>query len=259
MDAPALEPRGGQAAGTGHIPADAARPALAGVVERPPPGRSAIAEAAAVALRAPGAPGPSLPEVALRRLLAGNARYRAGAAAHPRQGMSRLREVVAGQHPMAMSLGCADSRVPPEILLDQGIGDLFDQRVAGNVVDETVLGSIEYAAEHLNVPLLLVLGHGGCGAVAATIAALRTGDVPGGHIGSIVESIRPAVEPVLNAADPDTPAEDVLTECVKANVAWVIGQIRTRSHIVAELVDEQRLALVPGFYDLRSGEVQLIR
>jgi carbonic anhydrase len=197
-------------------------------------------------------------ELALRRLLAGNQRFLAGRPAHPRQDLRRVVEVSSGQNPMAMSLGCADSRVPPETLLDQGIGDLFDQRVAGNVVDTSVLGSIEYAAEHLRVPLMLVLGHSGCGAVAATVASHRTGENPGGHVAAIVEAIRPAVEPVLNAYDPATPDDVVMRECVIANVEWVMGLIRARSKVVAELEAEGRLAVVGGYYDLGSGAISLI-
>lgn len=218
----------------------------------------AVATEAARALRRGPADEVTSSELALRRLLAGNERFLAGRAAHPRQDLRRVTEVSSGQHPMAMSLGCADSRVPPETLFDQGIGDLFDQRVAGNVVDETVLGSIEYAAEHLHVPLLLVLGHGACGAVAATIASHRTGETPGGHVAAIVEAIRPAVEPVLNATDPATPADDVMRECVIANVHWVMGQVRSRSQVVAELEAEGRIALVGGYYDIASGRVSLI-
>jgi carbonic anhydrase len=191
-------------------------------------------------------------------MLAGNQRFLSGRPAHPRQDLNRVRQVSSGQQPMAMSLGCADSRVPPETLFDQGIGDLFDLRVAGNVVDESVLGSIEYAAEHLHVPLLLVLGHSACGAVAATVESLRTGESPGGHVDSIVDAIRPAVEPVLNASDPAAPAGEVMRECVLANVEWVMGRIRSSIQVVAELEAEGRLIIIGGYYDLRSGAVSLI-
>lgn len=220
MAAPVPVPRGGLGGtGSGSLTApqagpptvDHARtPGVSVTVDR---SRTRVGADAARALhRRPGEPA-TVPELALRRLLAGNHRYLAGRPAHPRQDLRRVEQVRAGQTPMAMSLGCADSRVPPEIFFDQGIGDLFDQRVAGNVVDESVLGSIEYAAEHLHVPLLLVLGHGGCGAVAATIASHRTGQVPGGHVTAIVDAIRPAVEPVLAGTDPATPADVVARAC----------------------------------------------
>jgi carbonic anhydrase len=220
--------------------------------------RSGVAAEAARALgRSPGLT-TSRPELSLRRLLAGNQRFLAGRPAHPRQDLRRVEQVAAGQNPIAMSLGCADSRVPPETLFDQGIGDLFDQRVAGNVVDASVLGSIEYGAEHLGVPLLLVLGHSSCGAVAATISSVRTGQEPGGHVGAIVQAIRPAVEPVLAGSDPSGPHHAVARDCELANVAWVMGQIRTRSEVVAELEAQGRLAVVGGYYDLASGAVSLI-
>jgi carbonic anhydrase len=258
MVAPVPVPRGGLGgAGTGSLvapdPEDRRTSGLTATVDR-----SGIrAEAARALHRSPGEPA-TVPELALRRLLAGNQRFRTGMPAHPRQDLRRVREVSSGQRPAAMSLGCADSRVPPETLFDQGIGDLFDQRVAGNVVDDSVLGSIEYAAEHLHVPLLLVLGHGGCGAVAATVSSARTGELPGGHVNSIVQAIRPAVEPVLRAADPSSAADVVMRECVLANVAWVMGQVRSRSHVVAELEAQGRLSLVGGYYDLGSGAVSLI-
>jgi carbonic anhydrase len=260
MGAPVPGPRGGLGGGgNASVAADSAASdlrvvGLTATVER----ASAVAAEAAKVLHRSPADRVTPSELALRRLLAGNRRFLAGRPAHPRQDLRRVQEVSAGQHPMAMSLGCADSRVPPETLFDQGIGDLFDQRVAGNVVDESVLGSMEYAAEHLHVPLLLVLGHGACGAVAATIASHRTGEVPGGHVASIVESILPAVEPVLNATDPSTPADVVMRECVIANVEWVMGQVRSRSHVVAELEAEGLLAVVGAYYDIASGAVSLI-
>lgn len=263
MAAPVPGPRGGLGGGAGNAsltaadsgpPSDLHVTGLTTTVER----ASVVAAEAARVLRRGSTDQVTGSELALRRLLAGNQRFLTGRPAHPRQDLRRVREVSAGQHPMAMSLGCADSRVPPETLFDQGIGDLFDQRVAGNIVDESVLGSIEYAAEHLHVPLLLVLGHGACGAVAATIASHRTGETPGGHVASIVEAIRPAVEPVLNSLDPGTPADVVMRECAIANVEWVMGQIRSRSHVVAELEAESRIALVGGYYDIGSGAVSLI-
>ncbi len=193
---------------------------------------------------------------ALAQLLAGNERFRGGRPDHPRQSATRLQEVVGGQQPTAMALSCSDSRVPAEILFDQGIGDLFGQRVAGNVLDSMVLGSIEYAAEHLGVPLLVVLGHSSCGAVAATADSLRTGEHPPGHIRAIVEAIRPAVEGFL-ADDGFGPPS--LRRAELANVRHVAAQVLHRSDIVRELVHEGRLAVVGAFYDLPTGQVSLLR
>jgi carbonic anhydrase len=250
-------PRGGRG-GPGNVSVAAAGsgPAPAGLLATADRG-GVVAEAARALGRSPGRP-PTPPELSLRRLLAGNQRFLAGRPAHPRQDLYRVAQVSAGQNPMAMSLGCADSRVPPETLFDQGIGDLFDQRVAGNVVDESVLGSIEYGAEHLGVPLLLVLGHSSCGAVAATMSSVRTGEEPGGHVGAIVRAIRPAVEPVLSGTAPAGVPAQVTRDCELANVAWVMGQVRARSQVVAELEAQGRLAVVGGYYDLATGAVSLV-
>lgn len=260
MTAPAPVPRGGSGvAGHGStVASDSAPPAdpRTSGQGRTGPGPDVLTEAARTLRR--GSDRATSSELALRRLLAGNRRFLSGSPAHPRQDLRRVRQVRSGQHPLAMVLGCADSRVPPETVLDQGIGDLFDIRVAGNVVDDGVLGSIEYAAEHLHVPLFLVLGHGSCGAVAATVDSHRTGEVPGGQVAAVVEAIRPAVEPVLNAMAPDTPAEMVLRECVLANVARVMGQIRARSPLVVALEAQGRLAVVGGYYDLESGAVSIV-
>lgn len=197
-------------------------------------------------------------ELAIRRLLAGNQRFVAGDSTRPRQDLQRVAEVSSGQHPFAMCLGCADSRVPTEILFDEGIGDLFSVRVAGNIVDGSVLGSIEYAAEHLHVPLLLLLGHGNCGAVVATVAAYRAGEIPEGPVGSLVETILPAIEPVLAGLDLATPADVVIRECAIANVRWALEQARSRSRVIAELEAEGKIALVGGFYDINTAGVSLI-
>jgi carbonic anhydrase len=201
---------------------------------------------------------PTKADLAIHRLLAGNQRFVAGGPIHPRQDRRRVAEVSSGQHPFAVCLGCADSRVPTEILFDEGIGDVFSLRVAGNIVDESVLGSIEYAVEHLHVPLLLVLGHGSCGAVAATVAAYRSGETLNSYLGSLVAAILPAVEPVLDALDPTTPEDVVVRQCAIANVTWVLGQVRSSSHVVAELEAEGTLALAGGFYDLNTAEVSLV-
>jgi carbonic anhydrase len=197
-------------------------------------------------------------EAALAELVAGNQRYRSGTPGHPNQGADRRLEVAEGQRPNAMCLGCADSRVSPEILFDQGLGDLFTQRVAGNVADTSVLASIEYAAQHLGVPLLLVLGHSSCGAVGATIGSVLTGQQPAGHIGSLVSMIRPAIAPVLAGRGSEANDPGLQRECAIANVAWVIGEIRQRSLVVADLMKAGEFDIVGGYYDLTTGAVKLV-
>ena len=157
----------------------------------------------------PAATGPA---AALGHLLAGNHRFASGHGRHPHQTLADLHRLAAGQHPFAITLGCADSRVAPEVLFDQGLGDLFDNRVAGNIVDDLLMGSIEFAVEEFGSPLIVVLGHERCGAISATIDAIHTGGTAPGHIGSIVDALRPIVTPVLN--DPG----DTVDNAVRANI-----------------------------------------
>src|SRR5437763_16489649 len=134
------------------------------------------------------------PTRALRQLLSGNNRYVAAQMLHPRQGVQRGQQVAPRQQPLAAILSCADSRVPPEIVFDQGLGDLFVIRVAGNTADDVALGSLEYAVEHLGVHLVLVLGHERCGAVQATYDMLTKGEALPGHIAALAVPIVPAVQ-----------------------------------------------------------------
>ncbi|MEU4619708.1 carbonic anhydrase [Actinoplanes sp. NPDC023801] len=183
----------------------------------------------------------------LEQLLAGNRRFVSGHGKHPHQTPARIREIAAGQHPFAVILGCADSRVAPEILFDQGVGDIFDNRVAGNVVDDLLLGSIEYAVEEFHPPLIMVLGHERCGAVSATLNAIRTGGEAPGHISSIVEALRPILEPY--ADDPDGVEKGVL-----ANIRAQVSSLVTRSEIVAH----SGARVVGARYDLDTGKVTLV-
>jgi carbonic anhydrase len=187
-------------------------------------------------------------ERAIEALLAGNRRYAAGNAVHPRQAPERRLEVALAQRPLAIVLGCSDSRVPLEIVFDQGLGDLFVVRTAGHVVDDVALASLEYAAEHLGVPLLVVLGHTGCGAVAAAIH----GGEHSGHLGHLVESIRPAVERAKE--DPG----DLLDRAVRENVARVVAGLRAAEPVLAKRVRKGELAVVGARYDLQSGLVELL-
>lgn len=189
------------------------------------------------------------PDQALRRLLAGNQRYTAGNARHPNQSAGRRREVAGGQRPFATILACADSRVAPELIFDQGLGDLFVVRVAGNIVDDAVLGSIEFGAEELHIPLVVVLGHEKCGAVAAALSL--AGEAPG-HIGSLVKPIKPAVD--MARGQPG----DLLDNAVRANVGLSVRALRTSTPILAELVRERKLKIIGARYDLDSGVVGVI-
>ena len=192
------------------------------------------------------------PAAALARLLAGNQRFVTGHARHPHQSLADLRALAAGQHPFAVTIGCADSRVPPELLFDQGLGDLFDNRVAGNIVDDLLLGSIEFAVEEFGSPLIVVLGHERCGAIKATIDAIETGASAPGHIGTIVDALRPIVEPLL-----DHPG-DVVDLAVRANVHAQAAHLTARSELLAEHVHAGDLRIVGARYDLDTGRVTLV-
>ncbi|MEU5566396.1 carbonic anhydrase [Micromonospora musae] len=209
--------------------------------------------AASPAVAAPTEPTPPTPTEALRRLLRGNQRFVTGHSRHPHQSLDDLHELAAGQHPFAVTIGCADSRVAPELLFDQGLGDLFDNRVAGNIVDDLLLGSVEFAVEEFGSPLVVVLGHERCGAISATIDTIRSGATPPGHIGTIVDSLRPVVEPVLDR--PGDPVENG----VRANVKAQVRSLLDRSPILAEKVHEGALAVVGARYDLDNGRVTLLR
>ncbi|MFC3502517.1 carbonic anhydrase [Micromonospora krabiensis] len=205
--------------------------------------------AARPAVAAPAEPAPVTPAEALRRLLRGNHRFVTGHSRHPHQSLADLHELAAAQHPFAVTIGCADSRVPPELLFDQGLGDLFDNRVAGNIVDDLLLGSVEFAVEEFGSPLVVVLGHERCGAISATIDAIRGGGTAPGHIGTIVDSLRPVVEPVLHL--PGDPVENA----VRANVRAQVRSLLARSPIIAEKVHEGALRVVGARYDLDTGRV----
>lgn len=184
---------------------------------------------------------------ALTRLMAGNQRYVRHKARHPDESVARRKELETSQHPLAVILACADSRIPPELVFDQGLGDLFVVRVAGNIVDDTVLGSIEYAVEHLDTKLIMVMGHEKCGAVSA---AVQGGDIPG-HLKSLVQAIQPSVDATRNEPG------DKIHNCVIANARRVAGQIRTSEPVLQEAF-RSGLRVVAADYALDTGKVTLL-
>ncbi|SDT46150.1 carbonic anhydrase [Actinoplanes derwentensis] len=180
----------------------------------------------------------------------GNARFIAGmTSADLRRGPHRRAELIGSQAPSAIVFGCADSRVPAEILFDQGLGDLFVVRTAGHVVDGSVLGSIEYAVEVLGVPLIVVLGHDSCGAVAASIAMVDEGKVPPGSIREIVEHIAPDVVRARIAG------AETLAETIEQHASYTAELLRERSVLIDRAITAGRVSVVPTFYSLASGEV----
>lgn len=192
----------------------------------------------------------SNPEIgqALQKLIEGNKRFFTSRQSHPNQQRERRQELVNGQKPFAVIVGCSDSRIPPEIIFDQGLGDLFVIRVAGNVVDDIALGSIEYAVDHLGTKLIVVLGHSKCGAVTATVQ----GGEAHGHIGSIVEAIRPAIEIAKGLPG------DLTDNTIKANTRLVADQIQSSGPILSELVHLGKIAVVSAYYNIESGEVHIL-
>lgn len=188
-------------------------------------------------------------EQALAELLAGNARFLSASPDHPNQDAHRRASLAAGQRPFALIFGCADSRVAAEIIFDRGLGDLFVVRTAGHVVDEGVLGSIEFGVEVLEVPLVVVLGHDGCGAVQAAVEAYRTGEMPRGYLRKIVELVTPSV---LSARRRGI---NELDDVVAEHAVHTAELLQHRSAALARRVAEGRLAVVPMSYRLSDGEV----
>jgi carbonic anhydrase len=187
-------------------------------------------------------------EEAVTRLMEGNRRFTAGKAVHPHQSAERRQEVAKGQKPFAVVIGCSDSRIPPEILFDQGIGDIFVIRVAGNIVDDIGLGSVEYAVDHLGSPLVLVLGHGKCGAVSATVQ----GGEAHGHIGSIVNTILPAVKTAKGQPG------DVTENAIRENAKLVALRIASAEPMLAGMVREGKIGVLPAYYNIETGVVEIL-
>lgn len=188
------------------------------------------------------------PDEALERLLIGNRRYAAMNQIHPRQTRDRRELLVDGQAPFAAVLSCSDSRVPSELIFDQGLGDLFIVRTAGHAVGEQGLASLEYAVHALHVPLIMVVGHANCGAVTAVMQAL---ELPG-FLPSLAEYLRPAIEGV------DAQADDALRQAIHANSRLTAQTIRQRSHILREATEKGDLRISAAYYDLHTGVVTLL-
>jgi carbonic anhydrase len=199
----------------------------------------------------PPEPAVNTPGDALNNLMAGNARYMQGSPIHPNQSAERQAEVAQGQQPWAAILGCIDSRVPPEIVFDQGLGDLFVARTAGQVIDNVVVGSLEFAVEE-GVKLIMVLGHQSCGAVKATIQTIQTNGHAEGQIATLVEAIKPAV------IEAESQPGDLLDNSVRANVALEVQYLKSSSQIILDALDQGTIGLVGARYDLGTGAVSVI-
>ena len=196
-------------------------------------------------------------EEALARLRAGNARFVAGlrGQAPTLSDAARRSELVEGQTPFAIVLGCSDSRVPAEIVFDQGLGDLFVIRVAGNIVAPSQIGSVEFAADRFGTRLVVVLGHSRCGAVQATLEELeRPSEQRSPNLAAIVDRIRPAVAPLLDAGLSGDP-EHLMAQAVRANIRAAAHQLRHGSAILESLIERQGLRVVGAEYSLETGRV----
>jgi carbonic anhydrase len=216
-----------------------------------------IAQIAALATVASGLvssfaaePSKVTPDEALKQLIEGNARFVSGHLTHagPEQIAEARSAGSKGQSPFAVIVGCSDSRVGPEIVFDQGLGDLFVVRTAGEVVDATALGSIEYAVEHLGSTLILVLGHEHCGAVAAAVAGAKQP----GHIQAVLDAIEPAVK--QTKGQPGDPVENA----IRAQALDVAKQLQEAKPILAKRVESGNLKIVAGRYDLSTGKIELL-
>ena len=198
------------------------------------------------------APNAIPPSEALKRLREGNARYAASEAKEQDYSASRAAQV-AVQYPIAAVLSCADSRVPPEIIFDQGIGDLFVIRDAGNVVSAYGLASLEFAVNDLGVPLIVVLGHSGCGAVATALSASRARRELPGHLPELLK----AIEPAIITAHGRHPG-DFLAASIEENVKLGMKRLKSKSEIIGAAIGTGKVGIKGGVYDLATGTVKLV-
>lgn len=204
------------------------------------------------AARAQPVRGAETPDAALKLLVDGNARYAANQP-HERDFSANRANTAIGQAPFAAILGCADSRVAPELAFDQAPGDLFVVRVAGNFVTDEGLGSLEFGSAVLGTKLIMVLGHTGCGAVKATVEALQKGNHLPGHIAGLVTAMKPGIEPAVKKG-----GSDLIEQATIANVRYNVGRLEKASPILAGLIAKSQLRVVGGVYDLATGKVSLV-
>ncbi|MBX7442791.1 MULTISPECIES: carbonic anhydrase [unclassified Arthrobacter] len=192
------------------------------------------------------------PALAWRRLREGNERFVNGESSHPNQNASRRSSLVETQNPFAVIFGCSDSRLAAEIIFDVGLGDVFVVRTAGQVIDDAVLGSLEYSVGVLNVPLIVILGHDSCGAVTATKDAVETGEMPAGFIRDLVERITPSVLTSLRNDQPEV--NDMVVEHVKQTSQ----RLADSSRVISDAIEGGRTAVVGLSYRLAEGRADLV-
>ena len=192
------------------------------------------------------------PALAWRRLREGNERFVNGETSHPNQDASRRSSLVENQHPFAVIFGCSDSRLAAEIIFDVGLGDVFVVRTAGQVIDDAVLGSLEYSIGVLGVPLIVILGHDSCGAVSATKSAVETGQMPAGFIRDLVESITPSV--LTSLRNDQTDVNDMVVEHVKQTSERLVDS----SRVISDAIGSGKAAVIGLSYSLAEGRANLV-
>ncbi|CAM3164535.1 Carbonic anhydrase [Arthrobacter ulcerisalmonis] len=192
------------------------------------------------------------PDLAWRRMREGNERFVAGEARHPNQDASRRSSLVENQHPFAVIFGCSDSRLAAEIIFDLGLGDAFVVRTAGQVIDDAVLGSLEYSIGVLGVPLIVILGHDSCGAVSATKDAVDTGEMPAGFIRDLVERITPSV--LTSIRNGNHEVNDMVVEHVKQTSSRLVDS----SRVISDAIDGGTAAVIGLSYSLADGRANVV-
>lgn len=188
----------------------------------------------------------------LEQLFAGNQRFKENHPIHPDQTLERLRALQKGQHPFATVISCSDSRIPPELIFDQGLGDLFVIRNAGNIISDYELGSIEYAVEHLETPLVVVMGHTSCGAIGAYLEHQH--DTIPNHIQSIVDYIKSEPE-ALELNNQDAQYYD---NAVEANVKHALRLIQNSEPVLKEMIEHHKIELVGLIYNIENGSLKIV-
>ncbi len=216
--------------------------------------------------RSPGSPATSAtttatadaklsPLEALDRLAAGNARFARGEATHPNQGVDTREAVAEHQHPWALIHGCVDSRVSPELVFDQGVGDVFTTRTAGAILDDTIVGSMEFAVgSPYEIPLIVILGHTSCGAVTGTVEAVQANPGSPRAPGEVIDIVN-EIAPVVSRVEPNPDKAAFIDEVVRANTLAVADGLVRRSRIIRKAVGSGRTRVLPAVYDLSSGVV----
>ncbi|MFW6187848.1 MAG: carbonic anhydrase [Actinomycetota bacterium] len=195
---------------------------------------------------------PRTPAEAWQRLCEGNARFVAGESLHPNQDASRRQSLAGRQSPFAVIFGCSDSRLAAEIIFDLGLGDAFVIRTAGQVIDNAVLGTIEYAVANLSTPLIMVLGHDSCGAVTATHEAAGSGQMPRGFQRDLIERIMPSV------LETQRNGHDDVNSAVVEHTRQTASRLMEQSRVIADAVTDGDVAVVGVFYHLEDGEAELV-